>query len=106
MEPSAALPSHPSNTQHVTFQTPDKHMTSVPQTSKGTSPRQPSTTSADYFAQTPQHLKISSKQAINNKSSIPEGLNIKERIVTQHGRGGSVSENKLNKGDGTWAHKK
>ena len=72
--------SHPSNLQHVKFQTPDKHMTSVPQTSKGPSLRQPSTTPADSFTQTIQHLKIASKQAINKKIFIPEGLNIKERI--------------------------
>ena len=80
MELSAPPPAHPSDLQHVKFQTPDKHMTSVPQTSKGPSLKQPSTAPADSFAHTPQHLKISVKQAINNKSSIPEGLNIKDRI--------------------------
>ena len=80
MEPSAPPPSHPSNIKHVTFQTPDKHMTSVPQTSKGPSTRQTSTTPAESFSHTSQHLKIPAKQAINNNSSIPEGVNIKERI--------------------------
>ena len=73
-------PVHPSNVQHATFQTPDKHMPSFHQTSKGTSPRQPSTTPSGYFSQNSQHIKISAKQAINNESSILEGMNIKERI--------------------------
>ena len=55
-------------------------MTSVPQNSKGPSMRQPFTTPAESYAQTYQHLKISAKHVINNESSIPEGLNIKERI--------------------------
>ena len=42
--------------------------------------RQPSTTPADSYTQTFQHLKISAKQAIKNESSIPERLNIKEII--------------------------
>ena len=80
MAPSAPPPAHPSNIHHVHFQTPYKHMTSVPQTSKGTSLRQPPTEPADSFAQTSKHLKISAKQAINNKKYIPEGMNIKEMI--------------------------
>ena len=55
-------------------------MTSVPQTSKGPSLRQPSTTPADSFSQTSQHLKISAKQAINNERSIRKGLNIRDVI--------------------------
>ena len=55
-------------------------MASVPQTSEGTSLRQPSTTSAESFAQTSQHLNISTNQAINYERYIPEGLNIKEII--------------------------
>ena len=55
-------------------------MTSVHHTSKGISTRQLSTTPAESFAQKYQHLKILAKKAINNDSSIPEGLNIKERI--------------------------
>ena len=52
----------------------------IPQTSKGPSLRQPSTTPADSFTQKPQHLKILVNQAINTESYIPEGLNIKEII--------------------------
>ena len=55
-------------------------MTSVPQTSRGGSLRQPSTTPDNSFSQKSQHLKISAKKAINNEFSIPEGMNIKERI--------------------------
>ena len=80
MELSSPLPAHPSNLHHVKFQTPEKHMTSVPQTLKGPSMRQPLTTPANYFAQIPQHLKLSAKKVINNEISILEGLNIKERI--------------------------
>ena len=80
MAPSSPPPAQPSNIQHVDFQTPDKDMTPVPQTSKGPSLRQPSTTPADSLAKISQHLKISVKQAIRNKISILEGLNIKERI--------------------------
>ena len=80
MAPSAPPPEQPSNIQHVEFQTPDKHMTSAPETSKGPSLRQPYITPSDSYDHTSQHLKISLKHAINNNSSIPEGLNIKEII--------------------------
>ena len=55
-------------------------MTSVPQNSKGPSLRQQHITPSDSYNQTSQHLNISVNQAINKNSSIPEGLNIKERI--------------------------
>ena len=80
MVTSFPSPTHPSNLQHLNFQTPEKHSISVPQTSKGPSMRQPSTTPDESFAQTSQHLKISENHAINNESSIPEWLNTKERI--------------------------
>ena len=80
MAPSSPTPTQQSILQHVEFKNPDKHMTSVFQTSQGPSLKQPPTTPADYFAQTSQHLKVSSKQAISNEISIPEGLNTKERI--------------------------
>ena len=80
MGPASLTPANPSNIQPVELQTLDKDMISVPNTEKGLSLKLPSTTHADSFAQTSQHLKISVNQEISNEISIPEGLNIKERI--------------------------
>ena len=80
MAPSDPPPAHPSNLQHIKYQTPDKRITPLHHDSKGPSLRQPSTKPADSFIHTSQNLKISANQAINNEIYIPEGLNIKERI--------------------------
>ena len=80
MAPSAPPAANPSNLQPVESQTLEKYMTSVPNMEKGTSLKLPSITPADSFYQTSQHIKISENQAISNKSSLPEGLNIKEII--------------------------
>ena len=80
MGPASLTPANPSKIQPVELQTLEKDMTSVPNTEKGLSLKLPSTTHADSFAQTSQHIKISAKQTMSNESSIPEGMNIKDRI--------------------------
>lgn len=83
MAPPAPPHEKQSSFQHVEFQTADKDIKSVSNTERGISMKPPSTKPAgtkvnmNSLAQTPQILKITANQEINNEISIPDGLNIK-----------------------------
>ena len=85
MVPLAPPPAKPSSFQHVEFQTSDYNIKAVPKKERGIILKLPYTAPTGTkinmisLAQISQDLKISAKQEINNKISIPDGLNLKER---------------------------